>query len=348
MALHAELHRHLGGAIVPRIFWRYLKRDGHPLADRFPDYEPFEQFLTRPRHSLEEYLELHTLVESIQTLESIRYFVSKLVRGAYVFEGICYLEIRFTPYYRTDASLSERQRIEQMRDIVHIVAEAGADPDYPLMMRQILCIHSKLPSAVNRAMVELAASEPDLVCGIDLAGPDIYYAERMDEFVELFAHARSLGVKTTAHLYETVNGCDPGLLPYLDRIGHGIQIPILFPELLKDVARRGQCLEVCPTTYIKTGTLQSLADLKIVFDRCADYGVDIVLCTDNAGMHNVRLPFEFENLLTQDVIDFKTLTACQDAAFKHAFAWPDRTRTPRAMLGELIGTAPNTRRPTGA
>ena len=26
MALHAELHRHLGGAVVPRIFWRYLAR----------------------------------------------------------------------------------------------------------------------------------------------------------------------------------------------------------------------------------------------------------------------------------------------------------------------------------
>jgi len=342
MALYAELHRHLGGAVVPRIFWRYLKRSGHPLADEFPEYEPFEEFFTRPRQSLQEYLELHTLVESVQTPDSIRYFVSKLVRGAYVFEAICYLELRYTPFYRTDTALSEELRIHQMREIVHLVAEAGVDPIYPLMMRQILCIHSRLPAHVNRAMVELAASENDLVCGIDLAGPDIFYADRMDEFVALFAYARSLGIKTTGHLYETVNGCDPRLLPHLDRIGHGIQIPIRFPELLADVARRGQCLEVCPTTYLKTGTLQSLADLKIVFDRCAEYGVDIVLCTDNAGMHNVRLPFEFENLLTQDIIDFKTLVACQDAAFRHAFAWPNRAKTPRMMLGEMIaaGQAP--------
>jgi adenosine deaminase len=56
-------------------------------------------------------------------------------------------------------------------------------------------------------------------------------------------------------------------------------------------------------------------------------------------MHNVRLPWEFENLLTQDIIDFDTLNACQDAAFKHAFAWPDSRRTPKTILNALIGAA---------
>ena len=85
MSLHAELHRHLGGAIVPRIFWRYLSRSNHPLAERFPAYEDLEYFFTRPRNSLTEYLELHTLVEQVQRKETLQYFVSKLVRGAYVF-----------------------------------------------------------------------------------------------------------------------------------------------------------------------------------------------------------------------------------------------------------------------
>ena len=337
MALYAELHRHLGGSVVPRIFWRYLKRSGHPLSERYPVYEQFEEFLTRPRASLAEYLELHSLVESVQTPETIPYFVSKLVRGAYVFEGICYLELRYTPYYRTDARLTVEQRIARMPEIVRLVADAGYDREYPLIMRQILCVHSRLPYTVNRAMIDLAASMPESVCGIDLAGPDIYYAERMDEFLDLFQYARALGLKTTGHLFETDSGCDPRLLPYLDRIGHGIQIPIRFPELLPAVASRGQCLEVCPTTYLKTGTMQSLAELKVVFDRCAAHGVDIAICTDNAGLHNVRLPFEFENLLTLDIIDFNTLIACQDAAFRHAFAWPDRTKTPRAMLSEVMG-----------
>jgi adenosine deaminase len=337
MALHAELHRHLGGAVVPRVFWRYLVRHDHPLAKQYPDYEAFETFFTAPRSSLSEYLELHSIVESVQTMETIPYFVSKLVRGAYVFEGICYLELRYTPYYRTDPTKPEEWRIGQMRDIVKLVAESSSDARYPLLMRQIVCMHSLLPYTVNRAMIELAASEPNLICGIDLAGPDTHYSGRMDEWIDNFKYARMLGLKTTAHLFETANGCDPRLLPFLDRIGHGIQIPLRYPKLLSMLSNQGQCLEICPTTYLKTGTLSDLSALREVFVRCKEAGVDITINTDNAGLHNVRLPWEYENLLTQDIIDFDTLNDCQDAAFRHAFAWPNSQRTPKSMLNELIG-----------
>ena len=345
MSLYAELHRHLGGAVVPRIFWRYLKRTGHPLAAEYPHYEGFEAFVTRPRASLAEYLELHALVEPFQTLETLPYFVSKLVRGAYVFEGICYLELRHTPFYRTDPALSTEHRLAQMREVVQVVGEAGHDPRYPLLMRQILCMHSRLPYEVNRAMLHLAAALPEFVCGVDLAGPDIFYAERLEELVALFSEARALGLNTTGHLYETPDGCHPVLLPFLSRIGHGIQIALRFPELLPQIAARGQCLEVCPTTYLKTGTLQDLTSLRTVFERCEAAGVDITICTDNAGMHNVRLPWEYENLLTQDVIDFDQLTACQDAAFRHAFAWP-HPHPPRVLLDRWISDVAPARGPS--
>src|SRR5437870_10705081 len=155
MALHAELHRHLGGAVVPRIFWRYLVRHGHPLATQYPEYDTFEEFFTRPRKSLAEYLELHTIVEQVQRVDTLEYFVSKLVRGAYVFESICYLELRHTPYFRTDPQLSQAERMRQMREVVEIIAGAGAQPEYPLVFSQILCMHSRLPYEINRATIDL-------------------------------------------------------------------------------------------------------------------------------------------------------------------------------------------------
>ncbi len=331
MPLHADLHRHLGGAIVPRVFWRFLQRANHPLSQLYPDYEVFQEFITAPRSSLTEFLELHTLTEQVQRIDTLEYFVSKLVRGAFVFEGILYLELRYSPYYRTETNLSQSDRILQMRDIVRIIGKASHQPDYPLRMRQILCMHSRLPVEVNRAVVELAASEPENVCGVDLAGPDTLYGGRIEELVDLFQYAKSFGLKTTCHLYETVNGTHPKLLPHLNRIGHGIQIPLQFPELLPIVADRGQCLEICPTSYLKTGTLSDLSALRTVFERCEAAGVDITICTDNPGLHNVRLPFEYENLLTQDIIDFNQLKKCQDAAFRHAFAWP-HAEPPDAML----------------
>lgn len=335
MPLHAELHRHLGGSVVPRIFWRFLHRSRHPLSADYPQYEEFETFLTRPRASLTEFLELHTLVEHVQQVETLSYFVSKLVRGAYIFESVIYLELRHTPFYRTNPKLIEIERIAQMRDIVHAIALAGKMEAYPVMLKQILCMHSKLPTHINRAIIDLAASERDKVCGVDLSGPDTLYAGRLDELIDLFQYARSLGLKTTCHLFETENGFYPELLPYLDRIGHGIQIPLHRPELLDEVASRGQCLEVCPTSYLKTTTLKDLSTLKTVFDRCERAGVDIAICTDNPGLHDVRLPFEYENLLTLDVINFNQLRKCQDAAFRHAFAWPYK-KAPNALLEHLV------------
>jgi adenosine deaminase len=66
MALYAELHRHLGGSVVPRVLWRYFQRHNAELISPFGEYAEFEDFYTRPRNTLDEYLELHTLVESVQ------------------------------------------------------------------------------------------------------------------------------------------------------------------------------------------------------------------------------------------------------------------------------------------
>ena len=335
MALYADLHRHLGGSVVPRILWRYFHRHERDLAAKFQEYQAFEEFYTRERNSLDEYLELHTLVESVQTAQTLPYFIYRLIRGAYIFENLAYLELRYTPYYRTDEHLNQTERIEQMRSIVEIVGQASKMSEYPIITSQILCMHSRLPYEVNKAIVDLALGMREYVCAIDIAGGDSHYQTRLEEFAGLYSYARENGLNTTGHLYETKDGCYPQLLPYLQRIGHGIQIPLQYPELLPEVARRHQCLEVCPTTYLKTGTLESLSQLKIVFDRCFEAGVDIAICTDNAGLHNVRLPFEYENLLTLDVIDFRQLQACQDAAFRHAFAWP-YSQKPASLLTGLL------------
>lgn len=322
--IFAELHLHLGGAIVPHILYVRLQRDRHPLLNRFPTPERFEKFFARKRRNLREYLKMHELVETIQQPAdpTLYYFVTRLVRGAYLFENLGYMELRHTPYLRTDRHLPQARRIDQMRAVVEVVAAAAtAQKQYPLEGSQILCMHSLLPYEVNKAIVDLAADMRRNVCGVDLAGPDAAYRPRLPEFVRLFKYARSRGLKTTAHVFETADGTYPELLPYLDRIGHGIQIPLRHPHLLKSVARRGQCLEVCPTTYLRTGTLRDYGELRDVFVRCRDAGVPIALCTDNGGLHGVRLPFEYENLMVHDVIGFEQMRECQANSFKYAFAW---------------------------
>lgn len=331
--VYSELHLHLGGAILPNILYSYLQRQpGNHLLKRFPTHERFEGFFARKRKSLIEYLRMHSLVEEIQRLHSLRYFIQRLVRGAVLFDNLAYVELRYTPYYRTDTHLDEAQRIRQMAEVIQTIAEAAeSQPRYPLVLRQILCVHSRLSPAVNRAIVDLAASHRGGrgnggVVAIDIAGPDALYAGRIAEFTGLLKRARKHGLRTTGHVFETGAGLYPALLPHLDRIGHGIQIALREPRLLRELARRRQCLEVCPTTYVRTGTLTAYEDLRPVFARCFDADVPVAICTDNSGLHQVRLPMEFENLLVRDIIDFHQMEACHRAAYEHAFGWNGEAR----------------------
>lgn len=339
--VYSELHLHLGGAILPNILYSYVQRQvglgGGGLLRRFPTHDRFEAFFARKRKSLPEYLKMHTLVEEIQRLHSLRYFIQRLVRGAVLFDNLAYVELRYTPYLRTDAHLDEDQRIRQMAEVVETIAEAAASqPQYPLRLRQILCVHSGLSGRVNRAIVELAAAMSGSravngaanggVVAVDVAGPDGLYAPRIRELIGLLKTARKHGLRTTGHVFETASGLYPELLPHLDRIGHGIQIVLREPRLLREIAKRGQCLEVCPTTYVRTGTLKSYEELKPVFARCFDAGVAVAICTDNSGMHQVRLPMEMENLLVRDIVDFHQMEACHRAAYEHAFGWEGEAR----------------------
>jgi len=77
-----------------------------------------------------------------------------------------------------------------MAEIVEVVGLAGQVPEYPIVTSQILCMHSRLPYEVNKAIVDLAA-QSGIMSALWCGGGDSY-AERLDEFVELYAYARSL------------------------------------------------------------------------------------------------------------------------------------------------------------
>lgn len=321
---------------MPRILYTYLQRAKQDrtrpeaqaaaiaLLRRFPTYERFERRLTRKSATLTQYLETHRLVEPIQTLDALPYFVNRLLRGAYVFEHIAYLELRYNPYFRLRKGEEPRDLVEALAEIVSTVSMAAAATvrDFPIFFTQILCMDSRLPLEVNRAILRVAREMDSEVCAVDLAGPDELYREREDELVALLREAKEAGLNTTVHCYETPDGCIPAFLEYADRIGHGIQIALREPRLLTQVARRGQCLEICPTTYFRTGTLRSYEELAPIFRHCFDLGIDIAIGTDNSALHGVRLPAEFERLLTHGVLDFSQMERCRQAAFRHAFRWP--------------------------
>lgn len=323
MALYADLHRHLGGALHPRIIYKFLQRRDHPVLGYFPDYEGFYNWFTRQCRTLEEFVKIHTLVEELQSLDHLPYFCLRLCRGAYTFENLQYMEIRYNPYFRTDHKLPVAQRIGQMQQIVEVITANVRPAEYPITVKQILCLDRRLPKNINEAILKVARDNLGPVVGIDLAGPEIE-PEKWDVWVRFLAKARSHGLKTTCHLGETgIDNVHPEYFPVLDRIGHGIHIPLLRPDMLKELSKRQITLEVCPTSYRQTGVLKDFTELRAVFQRCRKAGVAIAVCTDNPGRNPApcTLPGEYERLIDHDVIDFADLKAIQNEGFRSAFGF---------------------------
>jgi adenosine deaminase len=323
-----DLHRHLGGATHPRILWGYLEKHGRGrdeserLRARFATYDDFAREFNRPFRDLADYLTVHHLVEGLQA-EDIPYFTMRAVRGAAVFESIDYLEIRFNPFKRTPKSLPEADRRALMADVARQVI-AAARTEFPIATTFILCMDRGFPPDLNRAIVRLAEWLPN-VSAVDLAGPYQDGGPTWDEWRDLYAEAKERGLKTTAHMAESdPNDVHPTLFPYLDRIGHGIQIALHHPHLLPELASRGICLEVCPTTYLRTNTLNDLSELRIVFERCEAAGVPITIATDNPALHGEagRIVGQYEGLVRAEVIHFNDILRYARIGYDYAFGVP--------------------------
>jgi adenosine deaminase len=330
---YADLHRHLGGAVHPKVLYGYLSTSGpdagatpgereviRGLLQRFPTYAALKEHFANRKPTLADYLELHKLVEPLQTPATMGYFLYRIVRGARIFEQTSLLELRFTPYLRTDPSLDVPERIVAMDAVVEAIAVGGRVPEYAVDVRIVLCLHTLLSDEINEATLDLALKRRDIVRGIDVAGPEAPLGARLDHFVRLYRKAADHYLPATAHLGETSAAhVHPALFPYLRRIGHGVHIPLHLPHLLPEIRQRSICVELCPSTYLQTGTFTDLIPVQEVTRRLDAEGIDYCLCTDNPAFNGRYLQAEHEVALENDLINFNGLVRCQQNAFKHAF-----------------------------
>jgi adenosine deaminase len=330
---YADLHRHLGGAVHPKILFGYLREHAADagltpkereliaaLLARFPDYNSLREYFTTRRATLADYLQLHTLVEPLQTPGSIGYFLYRIARGARIFEHASLLELRFCPYLRTDPRLDETARIAQMEAVVEEVAKAAKQPEFAVDIRLLLCLHTALSDRVNTAITTLALQRRDLVRGIDTAGPDSLLSDRLEHFAECLKRAAEAYLPATTHMGESdPRYIYPQLFPYLRRIGHGVQIPLHRPDLLAELRQRAICFELCPSTYVHTGTFGDFEPVREAICRLDGADIPYCLATDNPAFNGCYLQAEYELALERDLIDFQRLVRCQRNAFAYAF-----------------------------
>src|SRR2546427_612244 len=90
----------------------------------------------------------HTPAAPLRTPATMGYFLYRIVRGARIFEQTSLLELRFSPYLRTDPSLDVPQRIAAMAAVVEAIAAGAKVPEYAVDVRLVLCLHTLVPDAI--------------------------------------------------------------------------------------------------------------------------------------------------------------------------------------------------------
>src|SRR4029453_14629123 len=166
---YADLHRHVGGAVHPKVLYGYLSSSGPDIgvtpAERdvikeffvwFPPIANLKVPFPNRKPTLDDYLELHKLVEPLQTPATMGYFLYRIVRGARIFEQTSLLELRFSPYLPPDPSLDVAQRIAAMGEVVEAIAAGAKVPEYAVDVRLVLCLHTLLSDDINAATEDLA------------------------------------------------------------------------------------------------------------------------------------------------------------------------------------------------
>ncbi|MFE6553706.1 adenosine deaminase [Streptomyces sp. NPDC057746] len=239
----AELHLHLEGALRPSTAAELADAYGRPA----PPVGPFAGL----GEFVGAYERARDLVGSLDDLHRIG---RELVEDAAA-QGVVWSEVYLIP--PTYAG-----RLGPAEGIVEAVLDgmrAGATEDSAAGV--IVGINRGLPMAAARESLDLAIAYREAgVVGLGLAGDEANHPP--ERFTDLFRQARVAGLPAVPHGGEgagpaSVRACVEALGAH--RISHGLRAAE-DPRLLRELAERGVCLDVCPTSNTALQVSRSLTD----------------------------------------------------------------------------------------
>ena len=321
----AELHTHLGAAVDPVIMWTIAHRQGIRLPVK--DYWDFEDMITMDSEKKnrgvsdmdKNYYHLTELIQS--SPEAMEEAVHSVIGGGYRKCNLVLQELRFSPMKRNRTG-------ERDLDFIILAALWGmrrAIIEYPQVNAGlIICLDRTFTPAQNAIVVEKAIRyKPDGIVGVDIAGPD-KKGFSMKDHAPLLVRARKAGLGLTVHAGETGNLEE---LRYVvrhihpERIGHGLAA-VRDRKLLKEIAKQGIVLEMCPTSNLRNSVVKSVEEMRTIIRTFIDHDVRFTINTDGPEMYRTSVVKEEEFLLAENIMSVAEIARCTRWAFEAAFVRP--------------------------
>jgi adenosine deaminase/aminodeoxyfutalosine deaminase len=299
----AELHLHLEGSIAPETLMELAPDSDRAVIEaryRFRDFAGFIEtfkWVTGFLRSPEDYgLITQRLLERL-ALQDVRYAEITLSAGVVIWR-----KQDFAAVYEAVRRAAAGSEITVFW-ILDAIRHFG--PEHGMKVARL---------AAERSQDGVAAFG---IGGDEARGP-------ADWFGEVFAFARSQGLRLTAHAGET---CGPesvwkALEIGAERIGHGIS-SVRDPGLLRYLRDRGIPLEICISSNVATGAVASLAEHPI--RRIYDAGVPIVINSDDPAIFGCTLTGEYELAREQFGFTDEELSKLARNSFQYAFRYTGET-----------------------
>ena len=322
----AELHVHLDGSLRPGTVWELAQEQDVELP---ADSEEgigrwFRQEL--PERDLVGYLARFDVTTAVmQTPEALERIAFELLEDAAA-ENVWYMEVRYAPILSTKRGLSPRQVV----DAVHRGLARGQREHPRTQAYQIICgLRHFEPERALRMAALAVEYKGRGVLAFDLAGAEVDNPAK--RFREAFYLVLNANLNVTVHAGEAYG---PESIHQAlhwagaHRIGHGVRLRE-DDDLVEYVRDHRIPLEMCPTSNVQTGAVDSIEEhpIREYFDR----GVRVTVNTDNRLMSDTTMTQELALLVEHLGFDLEEIKKLLLNGFKSAFLrYPER----KTLIGE--------------
>lgn len=300
-----DLHLHLDGSLSVDLVKELAALQHIDIPE---DEEELRKMLqvSEGCRDLNEYLEKFAFPCSLMQTETGLTAAVQGLEAELAAQGLLYAEIRFAPQLHTLQGLTQAQ----------VVAAAVKGMGKSSLRSNLIlcCMRGKDNYEANIETIHVAKEFLGKgICAIDLAGAEAVFPT--EDFKELFALAKELGVPYTIHAGEADGPTSVyhALEFGAKRIGHGVR-SLEDAALVQKLATEGITLELCPTSNLNTNIFCSYGEYPLWELMAA--GVPVTVNTDNMTVSATTVAAELQHLkLTETEI-----RRCAEYAAEAVFA----------------------------
>ena len=266
----AELHLHIEGSLEPEMLFDLAQRNG--VAIPFASVEEIRQAYNFS--NLQDFLDIYYQGMGVLLKQQDFYDLTWAYLERAHADHVRHVEIFFDPQGHTERGVP-------FADVITGISDALADGEkqWGITSRLILCFLRHLDEASAEATLDEAIPYLDRIAGVGLDSSEVGHPP--SKFRNVFARARSLGLKVVAHageegppeyVHEALD------ILNVDRIDHGNRA-LEDEGLVERIAREGMTLTVCPLSNLKLCVIDEIGMSPV--KRMLDSGIRATVNSDD-------------------------------------------------------------------